>query len=96
VSVDLPSGTVMEYPYLWKWQRARGETEGRKTRPVCVAISVRGPDGFTHLALLAISIRPPAGDQTALEVPEIECRRGGLERMEARLGDGQRIQLRHC
>jgi len=78
VSVDLPSGTVIEYPYLWRWQRARGETEGRKTRPVCVAISVRGLGGFTHLALLAISSRPPADDQTALEVPEIECRRGGL------------------
>jgi hypothetical protein len=78
VSVDLPSGAVIEYPYLWRWQRARGETEGRKTRPVCVAISVRSQDGFTHLALLAISSRPAAGDQTALEVPEIECRRGGL------------------
>jgi hypothetical protein len=34
-----------------------------------VAISVRGQDGFTHLALLAISSRLPAADQ---------CRRGGL------------------
>jgi len=39
---------------------------------------VRGRDGLTRLALLAISSRPPAEDQTALEVPEIERRREGL------------------
>lgn len=92
MSVDLPSGAVIEYPYLGRWQHARGETEGRKTRPVCVAISVRGQDGFTHLALLAISSRLPAADQT---VPEIECRRGGLSEWKRAWGDGQRIQLRH-
>jgi hypothetical protein len=32
----------------------------------------------THLALLAISSRPPGAEQPALEIPEIECRRGGL------------------
>ena len=78
MSVDLPTGAVIEYPYLWRLQHEPGESEGRKTRPVCVMISVRGRDGFTHLALLAISSRPPGGNQTALEVPEIECRRAGL------------------
>lgn len=43
-----------------------------------MVIAVRGRDGLTHLALLAISSRPPGGNQTALEVPEIECRRAGL------------------
>jgi hypothetical protein len=44
-----------------------------------VVIAVRNPrDDLTHLALLAISSRPPGADQTALEVPEIECRRAGL------------------
>ena len=92
MSVDLPSGAVIEYPYLGRWQHARGETEGRKTRPVCVAISVRGQDGFTHLALLAISSRQPAADQTALEVLEIECR---LSEWKRAWGDGRRIQLRY-
>jgi len=58
--------------------RSAGRPEGRKQRPVCVVIAVRGRDGLTHLALLAISSRPPGGNQTALEVPEIECRRAGL------------------
>ncbi len=72
-------GDVIAYPYLWKWQSARGETEGRKTRPVCVVIAVANPrDGLTHLAMLAISSSPPVAEGMALEVPEIECRRAGL------------------
>ncbi len=79
MSRDFRSGDVFHYPYLWRWQRERGETEGRKDRPVCVVIAVRGGAGdATHLALLAISSRPPGADQTAQEIPEIECRRGGL------------------
>jgi len=78
-SDELLPGSIVFYPYLWKWQRERGETEGRKERPVCVVIAVRSPrDHLTHLALLAISSRAPGADQTALEIPEIECRRGGL------------------
>src|SRR5438270_9764875 len=74
---DLRSGAVVNYPYLWRWQRDRGETEGRKDRPVCVVLAVRR-DEFTHLALFAISSRAPDGDQIAIEVPEIECKRAGL------------------
>lgn len=75
---DLRPGTIVQYPYLWKWQQERGETEGRKDRPVCVILAVRGSDGLTHLALLAISSRQPGSEQVAIEAPEIECRRGGL------------------
>jgi hypothetical protein len=78
MSADLRAGEVIEYPYLWRWQSERGESEGRKRRPVCVVVAVHARDGLTHLALLAISSRPPAEDQTALEVPEMECRRAGL------------------
>jgi len=79
MSADLCSGLVVTYPYLWRWQRDRGETEGRKERPVCVALAVYDPKNeTTHLALLAISSRPPGSGGRAIEVPEIECRRGGL------------------
>lgn len=79
MSHDLRPGTLIHYPYLWRWQHERGETEGRKGRPVCVVLALRHPrDGLTHLVLLAISSRPPGGDQIALEIPEIECRRSGL------------------
>lgn len=66
---------VSAYPYLWLWQRDRGEAEGRKERPVCVAVAAKGPDGLTHLALLAITGTPPRADQRAVELPALEIRR---------------------
>ena len=82
-SENLRPGTIVTYPYLWRWQRDRGETEGRKERPVCVVVAVRSEkDAVTHLALLAISSQPPHPDRTRLEVPEIECRRGGLSTLK--------------
>ena len=77
-SAELQTGAIIVYPYLWRWQRERGETEGRKDRPVCVVLKVHGADGLTHLALLAISSQPPAAGRVAIEVPDIERRRGGL------------------
>ena len=83
-SRDLLPGTLVVYPYLWKRQAAQGETEGRKDRPVSVLIAVRGArDDLTHLALLAISSQQPRDADTALEVPEIERRRGGLSEFKA-------------
>lgn len=76
---DFRPGEIVLYPYLWKRQRGKGETEGRKDRPVCIVVAVRGKqDNLTSLALLAISSQPPISEQAALEVPEIECRRAGL------------------
>ena len=69
----LPTRTL-----LWLWQRERGEEEGRKDRPICVAVSSRGNDGLTHLALLAITGTPPRADQLAVEIPALEIRRLGL------------------
>ena len=92
MSVDLPSGAVIEISISGEMAaRSRGD-RGAQDASGLVAISVRGQDGFTHLALLAISSRLPAADQT---VPEIECRRGGLSEWKRAWGDGQRIQLRH-
>lgn len=69
---------VTSYPYLWLSQHQRGETEGRKDRPVCVAVSVRGAAGLTHLALLPITGTPPSEHQRAIELPVLEIRRLGL------------------
>lgn len=72
-----PSGSIVRYPYLWAWQRDKGETEGRKSRPVCLVLAL--PKGKqTHLIILAISGTPPRADQTALEIPQLECRRAGI------------------
>ncbi len=79
MSHEFRPGEVISYPYLWAWQQQRGETEGRKQRPVCVVIAIRSAsDGNTHLALLAITTQPPQTGRAALEVPEIERKRAGL------------------
>jgi hypothetical protein len=74
-------GSVIAYPYLWASQHDRGESEGRKDRPVCLLLAVhdRAHD-VHHLMLLAISSQPPAPDQIALEIPDTERRRAGLTR----------------
>ena len=77
--IQIVSGDVLPaYPYLWLWQRDRGEEAGRKERPVCVAIVARDGGGLTHLAILAISGTPPNADQKAIELPALEIRRIGL------------------
>lgn len=79
MSREFRPGEVISYPYLWAWQQQRGETEGRKQRPVCVVIAIRGTsDGNTHLALLAITTQPPQAGRSALEIPDIERKRAGL------------------
>ncbi len=77
--MKLKPGTVLRYPYLWKWQSQRQETEGRKIRPVCVLLSVVSPkDNKTHVMLLAISSQPPIDTQNSIQIPETERRRAGL------------------
>jgi hypothetical protein len=76
----LKAGDVIEgYPYLWLRQSRAGETEGRKPRPVCVAIAVMGEDNKTHLALLPISSQQPTAHQIAIAVPARERERIGLD-----------------
>src|SRR5688500_2677259 len=74
------SGNIIEdYPYLWLRQYRAGETEGRKPRPVCVAVAVKDRSGLTHLALLPISSQTPQRGQTCVPVPISERRRAGLD-----------------
>jgi hypothetical protein len=76
----LKAGDIIEgYPYLWLRQSRAGETEGRKPRPVCVAIAVVGEDNKTHLALLPISSQPPMTNQIAIPVTARERQRIGLD-----------------
>ncbi len=76
---DAHQGDVILYPYLFLWQHKRGETAGRKDRPVCVALRRKHPlTGETHLILLAVTSREPETNTAAIEVPAIERRRAGL------------------
>jgi hypothetical protein len=80
VAADFPNpGQVFEYRYLWRWQKASGETEGRKPRPCCVAIVVQTDAGETMLFVAPITSKPPASGRIGLQVPVTEAKRAKLD-----------------
>ena len=77
---EVPSaGHVLRYPYLWARQAQTGETEGRKSRPCAVILSISAKPGQTELRLCAITSQPPHANSRAVIVPAIEKRRAGLD-----------------
>ena len=73
------AGEVFRYPFLWKREQMAGETEGRKTRPVCIAVTVAKSDNETVVFILPITTQPPLPSRKFIEVPQIESQRVGLE-----------------
>jgi hypothetical protein len=74
-----PSGSVVNYPYLWRWQKNEGREHGEKNRPVCLAITLpEQRQKLTHLVILPISATSPMPGQRAIEIPALEIRRAGL------------------
>lgn len=73
------AGEVFRYPFLWKREQMTGETEGRKKRPVCIAVTTTRSDGETVVFILPITTQPPQLTRQAIEVPQIESQRVGLE-----------------
>jgi hypothetical protein len=76
---DVQTGSVITYPYLWVREADRGETDGRKLRPSAVALRLKRESGADALVLLAITSKQPLPQQDAIEVPEKEKRRAGLD-----------------
>jgi hypothetical protein len=79
---DLPVpsiGDVWRYPFLWSREAARGEREGRKARPVAVALLTRNTAGEAEVVMVPITSHPPGDDLFAVEIPAIEKRRAGLD-----------------
>ena len=72
-------GDVWDYPYLWSREDAAGETEGRKHRPCALALLLRTADTGTEILLAPITSQSPADHRFAVEVPEIEKKRAGLD-----------------
>ena len=74
-------GSVFHYPYLWA-DDARAGLQNPKDRTTTLAVTFKRTtvEGATviHLFLLAITDNPREG-QTALEIPQIEKRRAGLD-----------------
>lgn len=75
----LRTGCVILFPYLWVREAERGETEGRKPRPVAVGVRIARPRGDDVLVLFPITSQPPSADRFAAEIPEMEKRRAGLD-----------------
>lgn len=75
---DIQTACVIRYPYLWVREAQRGETEGRKERPVAVGVRMPRPDGDL-LLLFAITTKEPEPARSACEIPLIEKRRAGLD-----------------
>jgi hypothetical protein len=76
---DVLTGSVINYPYLWFREAESGETEGRKLRPSAVALRLKRDSGVDLIVLLAITSKRPAPSQAAVEIPENEKRRTGLD-----------------
>jgi len=83
VSLDeLRTGCVIRFPYLpylWVRESERGETEGRKSRPVAVGVRIARRSGDDVLVLFPIMSQPSSRGRFAAETPEMEKRRAGLD-----------------
>lgn len=76
---EIVTGCVIRYPYLWVRESQRDETEGRKRRPVAVGLRIVRPSGRDVLLLFAITSQAPQAHRLAVEIPEAERRRAGLD-----------------
>jgi hypothetical protein len=76
---SLVSGAVVRYPYLWRHQAESGETEGRKDRPVAVALRIGKVDGLESIVVIPITSKMPEPGRIATEIPHVEKRRAGLD-----------------
>ena len=75
---EIQTACVVRYPYLWAREARRGETEGRKERPVAVGVRMPQPDGDLVL-FFPITTKQPEASRFAAEVAAIEKRRAGLD-----------------
>jgi hypothetical protein len=73
------TGAVFRYSYLWAHESDRGETEGRKERPVAVAIRLKQSDGRDRIILFPITTKAPGQGRFASEIPDREKRLAGLD-----------------
>ena len=75
---NIQTASVIRYPYLWAREAHKGETEGRKERPVAVGVRLPRPDGDLVL-FFPISTKQPEPARFSAEIPAIEKRRAGLD-----------------
>ena len=75
----IQTACVVRYPYLWAREATKGETEGRKSRPVAVGVRLARADGDLILFFL-ITTKEPEPERFVVEIPTTEKQRAGLDR----------------
>lgn len=75
---QIQTASVIRYPYLCAREARRGETEGRKERPVAVGVRMPRPDGDLVL-FFPITTQQPEASRFEVEIPAMEKRRAGLD-----------------
>jgi hypothetical protein len=82
----LVTGAVIRYPFLWRAEAERGETEGRKPRSTVVGFRIPREAGADLLLLFPITSKEPRRGRFVAEIP-------AMERHRARLDADQRLWL---
>jgi hypothetical protein len=75
---EVQSGCVIEYQYLWRREALSGQIEGLKRRPSAVAFRMAGKQSDI-IYLMPITTKEPDTHTLAIEVPQIEKKRAGLD-----------------
>jgi hypothetical protein len=75
---EITHGSVILYSYLWAREYKGGEESGRKARPACVMIILRGQGSLKTTLLFPITSRPSLPGRRAIGIPETEARRARL------------------
>ena len=92
---DAPQlGDVWSFPFLWKRQERRGETEGRKYRLYAIVLLTKTERGQQEVLLVPITSQPSENNPLAVEVPEIEKKTCRAQYAFVALGHRARIQHR--
>ena len=73
------TGAIFRYSYLWTREAENGETEGRKDRPVAIAIRLKREDSGDAFILFPITTKMPEKGRFASEIPDKEKRQAGLD-----------------
>ena len=76
---EIELGDVWQYPFLWKREERAGNTEGRKNRPVVLVLLIENNSGQREAMLVPVTSQPQTGNPFAVEVPDIEKKRAGLD-----------------
>jgi len=72
-------GQVWRYPYLWSHEADAGRIEGVKQRPTAVSLLTTNKDGEAVVMLAPMTTLEPDNNPFAIEVPQTELRRAGLD-----------------